>query len=215
MFELLAPVFAVAGGLLAGVPLILHLFRRTPSVKMPFSVVRFLTPSLPTTTRRSKLEHWPLMLLRMLAVALIALAFARPFQRLSINREESAGSADRIAVLIDASASMRRDGLREAVTEEIKKLAASLKDQDTVSIAAYSETSRFLVTAEEWKQTEPAGRAAYGRQCQPHVLSGDDSFRDPPDDMHDHDRAVLGNRPLYGHAASDDGHAGVDPGGIG
>lgn len=160
MFELLAPVFAVAGGLLAGVPLILHLFRRTPSVKMPFSVVRFLTPSLPTTTRRSKLEHWPLMLLRMLAVALIALAFARPFQRLSINREESAGSADRIAVLIDASASMRRDGLREAVTEEIKKLAASLKDQDTVSIAAYSETSRFLVTAEEWKQTEPAGRAA-------------------------------------------------------
>ena len=158
MFELLAPVFAVAGGLLAGVPLILHLFRRTPSVRMPFSIVRFLTPSLPTTTRRSRLEHWPLMLLRMLAVALIAIAFARPFQRQSINREESSGSADRIAVLIDASASMRRDGLRDAVIAEIRKLADSLKDEDTVSIAAYSETSRILVSAEEWKQTEPATR---------------------------------------------------------
>ena len=81
MFELLAPVFAVAGGLLAGVPLVLHMFRRTPALRMPFSVVRFLIPTLPTTTKRASIEHWPLMLLRILALALIGLAFARPFQR--------------------------------------------------------------------------------------------------------------------------------------
>lgn len=160
MFELLTPVFAIAGGLLATVPFILHLFRRTPAVRMPFSVVRFLTPSLPTTTRRSRLEHWPLMLLRMLAVALIALAFARPFQRVSIDRKEAAGSADRIAVLIDASASMRRDGIRDAVTAELRNIATSLDDQDVVSIAVFSETTRYLVTADEWKQTEPSGRSA-------------------------------------------------------
>ncbi len=160
MFEFLAPVFAIAGGVLASVPLILHLFRRTPAVRMPFSIVRFLTPSLPTTTRRSRLEHWPLMLLRMLAVLLIALAFARPFQRMSIDRQEAASSADRIAILIDASASMRRDGLRDAVTAELRQVADTFDDQDIVSIATFSETMRYLVTADEWKQTEPAGRAA-------------------------------------------------------
>lgn len=160
MFELLAPVFAVAGGLLAGVPLVLHLFRRTPALRMPFSVVRFLIPTLPTTTKRASIEHWPLMLLRILALVLIGLAFARPFQRLTIAKAAEAGSADRIAVLIDASASMRRDGIREAVLQELQNVAASLNDEDTLSISVFSESTRSLLKAAEWRQTEPANRAA-------------------------------------------------------
>ena len=160
MFELLAPYFAVAGGLLAGVPIVLHMLRRTPAIRMPFSVVRFLTPTLPKTTKRSTLEHWPLMLLRMLAIALIALAFARPFQRLTVAKGAEAGSADRIALLLDASASMRRDGLREAVTAEVKKVAAELNDSDTLSVATYSEASENLISAAEWRQTEVGSRAA-------------------------------------------------------
>lgn len=160
MFELLTPVFAVAGGLLAGIPIVLHMLRRTPAEKMPFSAVRFLTPTLPKTTKRSTLEHWPLMLLRILAVALIALAFARPFQRLSIARDAAAGSADRVAVLLDASASMRRDGIRDAVLEQLRSVTSDLNPDDTLSIAAYSNTLRPLVSAEEWRQTEPSGRGA-------------------------------------------------------
>lgn len=160
MFELLAPYFAVAGGVLAGVPVVLHMLRRTPAIRMPFSVVRFLTPTLPTTTKRSTLEHWPLMLLRILAIALIALAFARPFQRLTVAKEAESGNADRIALLLDASASMRRDGLREAVIAEVERVAAELNPEDTLSVAAYSETSRNLITAAEWSQTEVGSRAA-------------------------------------------------------
>ena len=160
MFELLAPVFAVAGGLLAGVPIVLHMLRRTPAVRMPFSVVRFLSPTLPKTTKRSTIEHWPLMLLRILAVALIALAFARPFQRMAIDKATATGSADRIAVLVDASASMRRDGLRESVTAELHKVADELDAHDTLSVSAYSESMRKLVTAEEWKSTDPGNRPA-------------------------------------------------------
>ena len=160
MFELLAPVFAVAGGLLAGVPIVLHMLRRTPAVRMPFSVVRFLSPTLPKTTKRSTIEHWPLMLLRILAVALIALAFARPFQRLAIDKAVATGSADRIAVLIDASASMRRDGLRESVAAELHKVADELDANDTLSISVYSDSMRKLVTVEEWKTTDPGRRLA-------------------------------------------------------
>ncbi len=160
MFELLAPIFAVAGGLLAGVPIMLHMLRRTPAVRMPFSIVRFLSPTLPKTTKRSTIEHWPLMLLRILAVALIALAFARPFQRLAIDKAAATGSADRIAVLVDASASMRRDGLREAVAAELHKVADQLDANDTLSVSAYSESMRKLITAEEWKTTDPGNRLA-------------------------------------------------------
>ena len=160
MFELLAPIFAIAGGLLAGVPIVLHMLRRTPAVRMPFSIVRFLTPTLPKTTKRSTIEHWPLMLLRILAVALIALAFARPFQRIVIDKATGTGSSDRIAILVDASASMRRDGLREAVAAEIRKVADTLDADDTLSLAVFSESMRKQITAEEWKTTEPSGRQA-------------------------------------------------------
>lgn len=160
MFELLYAGFAVAGGLLAGVPIALHMLRRTPAVRMPFSVVRFLTPTLPKTTKRSTIEHWPLMLLRILAVLLIALAFARPFQRVTIAKAIESGTANRIALLIDASASMRRDGLREAVIAEIQKIVAELNEEDTLSVAMFSENTRPLLTSAEWKQTEPANRTA-------------------------------------------------------
>ncbi len=160
MFELLAPVFAAAGGLLAGVPIVLHMLRRTPAVRVPFSVVQFLSPTQPKTTKRSTIEHWPLMLLRILAVALITLAFARPFQRLAIDKAAAAGRADRIAILVDASASMRRDGLREAVAAELQKVADTLNADDTLSVSIYSESMRRLITAEEWKTADPDSRLA-------------------------------------------------------
>lgn len=160
MFELLAPVFAVVGGIAAATPFVLHMFRRTPAVKAPFSLVRFLTPTLPKTTKRSRLEHWPLMLLRILAVALIALAFARPFQRVTVAKEQADASGRHLAIVLDASASMRRDGLREAVTAEVQKLTADLNPQDVLSITSYSMGTKRLLTSEEWKQSEVGARPA-------------------------------------------------------
>lgn len=159
MFELLTPLFALAGGILAGVPLLLHMLRRTPAKRMPFSIVRFLAPSLPNTTKRSTIEHWPLMLLRMLSIALIALAFARPFQRVALDKTASSERSERIAILIDASASMRRDGIREAVAAEVRKATANLDPQDLLSVSVFSETLRTLVRVDEWKVTEPGDRS--------------------------------------------------------
>ena len=160
MFDLLTPIFATAGVIAATVPFVLHMLRRTPSQKMPFSLVKFLKPSLPKMTKRSTIEHWPLMLLRILALILIGLAFGRPFQRLAVEGEIDETSAVRVAVLLDGSASMRRDELREQAIEQLKSVVADLGELDALSVSVFSRTSRTLVSASEWAQTEPGGRAA-------------------------------------------------------
>ena len=160
MLELLVQGFAVAGAALAGIPIVLHMLRRTPAKRLPFSLVRFLPASLPKTTRRARPQHWPLMLLRMLAIALIAAAFARPFQRLSSVKPADAGPAVRMSVLLDRSASMRRDGIREALLEELRAVTGQLRADDALSVSQYSQVVERLLSAEEWQQTAPASRPA-------------------------------------------------------
>ena len=158
MLELLAQNFAIVGGLLAAIPVFLHMLRRTPAARMPFSIVRFLPSTLPVTTRRSRLQHWPLMLLRILAVILLALAFSRPFQRLTVERSRSTETGRRLAILLDGSASMRRDGLRDALQNELRNVTSDLSPQDIVSITRYSTISQPLLTSEEWRQADPGSR---------------------------------------------------------
>ncbi len=160
MFDLLAPFFAAVGVVAGIVPIVLHMLKRTPSDRQPFSLVRFLKPSLPKLTRRSRIEHWPLMLLRILALLLIAAAFARPFQRLAVSEEESTARRNRIAVLVDASASMRREGIPEAVVAQLRDIANSLTTDDIVSVTTFSEASRTLISAEQWLTSDEAAREA-------------------------------------------------------
>lgn len=160
MFEFLAQNFAVAGGVLAAIPVLLHMLRRTPAVRMPFSLVRFLSPTLPKTTRRSRIENWPLMLLRILAVALIALAFSRPFQRIAVTQDSAAPAGRRIAILLDSSASMRRDGIAESLLLQFREQTAALQPADVLSVSSFAQTTRTLLTADEWRQTDPASRTA-------------------------------------------------------
>jgi len=148
--EFLMPVFAAAGALAAGVPFVLHMLRRAPSQKMPFSLVRFLNPSQPRFTRRSKIEHWPLLLLRMLALVLLGLAFARPFFRFTnaLATEEQGGRY--VTVLIDSSASMQRDGIRDAVISELQSVVDNLSESDRLEVAFYSRTSQTVIDRKSW-----------------------------------------------------------------
>ncbi len=134
MFDLLAPVFAAAGIAAGIVPIVLHMLRRTPSDRQPFSLVRFLRPTLPKLTRRSRIENWPLMLLRILAMLLIAAAFARPFQRVAVSQQDDQQKRNRIAILIDKSASMRREGLSEAIQTQLREIRSGLSESDVLSV---------------------------------------------------------------------------------
>lgn len=160
MFDLLAPVFAAAGIAAGIVPIVLHMLRRTPSDRQPFSLVRFLRPTLPKLTRRSRIENWPLMLLRILAMLLIAAAFARPFQRIAVSQQDEQQKRNRIAILVDKSASMRREGITEAIQAQLREIRSGLSDSDVVSVSTFSESTDTLISAEAWVRADAASREA-------------------------------------------------------
>ena len=65
--------------LLASVPLLIHLFNRQRHKPMKWAAMRFVMAAYKRTRRRAQLENLILLLLRMAAVALLALAISRPF----------------------------------------------------------------------------------------------------------------------------------------
>src|SRR3954465_13892125 len=106
----LAPWFLLGGVAIAG-PIVFHLIRRAARERVPFSSLMFLRPTAPRLTRRRKLEHFWLLLLRCLAPPLLATGFPRPFFSKDIALPTSPGEARQIVLLIDTSASMRREDL--------------------------------------------------------------------------------------------------------
>src|SRR6266849_2454927 len=98
----LAPMFLL-GALAAALPVVFHLIRRTTRERTPFSSLMFLLPSPPRLTRRSRLEHILLLVLRCSVIGLIALGFARPFFKKAVNAEPSSAEARRMVVLVDTS----------------------------------------------------------------------------------------------------------------
>src|SRR5580693_2988658 len=100
----LAPIF-LALGLGAAVPLLIHLLRRRTGVRIDFPAARYLARAEQEHSRRLKLRNLLLMLVRVLAVASIAVAAARPVSGV-LGRLVGAGHAPvALAIVLDNSLS--------------------------------------------------------------------------------------------------------------
>ena len=75
-----SPIFLAALGAVAA-PIIIHLIFRLRKRVVVFGSLRFLEKIVKKNRRRLRLRDLILLLLRIAAVALIALAFARPYLR--------------------------------------------------------------------------------------------------------------------------------------
>jgi hypothetical protein len=104
----LTPLFLL-GGLAIALPVVFHLVRRSSKDKLLFSTLMFLRPTPPRLTRRNRLDHILLLLLRCLVIGLLALGFARPFLQKPMAALASSRPATRLVLLVDTSASMRRE----------------------------------------------------------------------------------------------------------
>ncbi len=102
----LVPAF-LAGLIALGVPLAIHLTRRQVKDPLRFPSLMFLRRIPHQARSRRQIHRWPLLLLRALAVALLVLAFARPFLTDEEGAVALATSNEReVVILLDRSYSM-------------------------------------------------------------------------------------------------------------
>ena len=151
----LAPFFLL-GALAIAAPVVFHLIRRTTREQTLFSSLMFLQPSPPRLTRKSRLEHLLLLLLRCLALALLAFGFARPFLKQTAINDNTSGAAKRIVVLVDTSASMRREGLWAAARQQAEAVLRNVTPADRVAVFTFDRQVTPLVSFDQWKAM-PAG----------------------------------------------------------
>ncbi|MFM2013839.1 MAG: hypothetical protein RLZZ396_2623, partial [Planctomycetota bacterium] len=104
----LTPLYLLAGlAILA--PIFAHLVRKKPREVIDFSSVIFMDANPPKLTSRNRVDQWFLLLLRLLILLAIALAFARPYFKTLLQQDRTDRPVVKRILLVDASASMRRD----------------------------------------------------------------------------------------------------------
>lgn len=152
----LTPLY-LAGLAALALPVMFHLIRRTPANRRAFSSTMFLAPSPPRLTRRSRIEHWLLLLLRAGALALLALAFARPFLADGSAMPLADSPHRRVAILMDTSASMLRDGLFEQAVSQAVEHLEELQPRDEVGLFSFD---RHFTTHVGWGEHAPQAAEA-------------------------------------------------------
>jgi hypothetical protein len=156
----LAPFFLLGGLAIAG-PIIYHLVRRATREKTRFSSLMFLLPSPPKLSKRHRLEHILLLILRCAALALLAFGFARPFIRQSPINDPTAAQPKRVVLLVDTSASMRRDGLWAAAKARAEVVLRRAGPADQIAVFPFDKKAAPLVSFEDWNRTAPTDRVAF------------------------------------------------------
>ena len=182
-------LFLAALGAVA-VPVIIHLIFRLRKRVVPFGTLRFLQKIVQRNRRRLRLRDIILLILRALAVALLALAFARPF---FVGPATSSSDEQRdVAFVLDDSFSMSAGRLARTNFDEAKALISdelsNLKTGDraalvlatgggrivsplTADIGAVTATLRATPLSYEKAELSGALRAAGG------LLAGSDAPR--------------------------------------
>ena len=153
----LAPFYLLGALAIAG-PILFHLWRRTPRGRREFSTLMFLSPSPPRVTSRSRVEHWLLLLLRGAVLLLLAFAFARPLWRTATSEPEKASDEELVAVLVDTSASLRRDGAWPELMKQLGASVSKLPTTATVGLFAFDDRWRSVADFTELKSLEAGAR---------------------------------------------------------
>lgn len=150
---LLAPLYALAALALAG-PILFHLIRRQPRGEVSFSSLMFLSPSPPRLTRRSRLDNLWLLLLRVFALLLIAVAFMRPFFRQDQFLNTTLAGRH-IVLLIDTSGSMQRGDVWAAAQRIATEVLGDLSPTDQVALYSIDSKLTALLPLDDLGNTAP------------------------------------------------------------
>src|SRR5687768_1820152 len=87
------------GAAAIALPIVIHWLTRPRPVTMPLSTLRFVREAVQQRRARHRLRDWLILLLRALAVALLAWAFARPLLGSKPLMADAPGDAVRLVIL--------------------------------------------------------------------------------------------------------------------
>ncbi len=146
---LIAPWF-LAGIVALGLPVYVHLLRQYRQTPLPFSSLMFFEKRTQSSIKHRRLKYFLLFALRCLFVALLVLAFARPYIHSTIMANVNGGRTYVFA--LDNSYSMRQGDrfadAKKAAMEQIN----TLRDVDRGQVISFGGPARLLTDMVSDKQ---------------------------------------------------------------
>jgi hypothetical protein len=135
----LSPLF-LAGMAAAAIPIAIHLFYRRTEPVVDFSAMRFLRTAPVEQSHHRRLREMLLLALRVAALLLLAVAFARPF----LSATAAALSAPATVVLIDTSLSMSAPGQFERARTRAAAAVRNAAPGSSVAVVAFADGADVL-----------------------------------------------------------------------
>jgi hypothetical protein len=135
----LSPLFLV-GVAAAAIPIAIHLFYRRTEPVIDFAAMRYLRHAPVEHSRRRRLRELVLLSLRVAALVLLALAFARPYLSDSV----AARSGDATLVMIDSSASLSSPGRFDEARERARRAIQEAPATHAVGLAVFAQASDVI-----------------------------------------------------------------------
>jgi Aerotolerance regulator N-terminal/von Willebrand factor type A domain len=134
----LAPAFFLGLAAVA-VPILIHLIQRERKEVIHFPSLMFLRRIPYQSVQRRKIHNWLLLLLRCAAIALLVLAFARPFLKQDPNRVSAASNGAReVVILLDHSASMGYGDHWEKAKAAASRVVSGLGGGDRATLVLFA-----------------------------------------------------------------------------
>ena len=118
----------LAGLAAVAIPIAVHLFHFRRPRRLDLPTLRFLRAVEATAVRRLRLRQWLLLALRVLAVACLALAFARPTRTAALGGVFADSGARSLAVVVDNSRSMTLRDADGPLLDQARLIAARVLD---------------------------------------------------------------------------------------
>lgn len=135
--------FLLAGAALMALPWLIHRIRRPERIPTPFSSLMFVPQTKKNVVQRRRIEHWLLMLLRMLGLLLLCFAFSRPYlTALAIQIGDD--RPVRHLVLIDTSYSMGTLDWFSQAQAIADDLVSKTGDKDAIGVAVFDSELRVM-----------------------------------------------------------------------
>lgn len=140
-FTFLVPAF-LAGLAALVIPIFVHLRHRDKDRPYRFPSLMFLEQLPIRTSQRQRITDWPLLLLRLLALALLVLAFARPvFTKKTVLGSDTRTKA--VVILLDRSLSMAHKAVWPVAIDSARHVIAALGARDRVGVVFFDDVAEI------------------------------------------------------------------------